>query len=118
MCVITLTMSWTASSQITGIDREQKVEIVRTLKDYPLVKLELKKTQELNSSLQKQNISLESLLTSYQEQNKDLRKIISITESQLNITEKQLKTSRKGNGLLFFGGGVVLGIGITAILLH
>jgi hypothetical protein len=115
--LITLSVSWTASSQITGISRDQKEQIVSTLQDYPLLKLELNKTAELNTNLNKLTDVLWDIIGNQEVVYQELVTKNEITEEQLRITKGQLKNAKKGDGLLYFGGGTLLGLllGLIAI---
>ena len=112
-----MSMSWTASSQITGISKEQKKEIVFALQDYPLVKKERDSLLVMNKRYFNIIERYESVDGLQEDKIRNLNKIIDNTEKQLELTERQLKAANKNSGWLHVAGGIAVGVGISAVLL-
>lgn len=103
--------SSTVFSQITGLSREQKVKIVSTLQDYPLVVEELEITKELLYVSKVLNQHLDERNSTLAKQNSILKDKNNLTEKQLEIYRMQQKATKSSTGekLLYFGSGVGLG---------
>lgn len=84
----------TLYSQITGISKEQKIEIVSTLKVYPLVLKDLDYYYELSESLQK---TIDILKAQIKEQNvfsDNLQWEVDLLTEQKKLYEKELKKKK------------------------
>lgn len=84
----------TLYSQITGISKEQKIEIVSTLKIYPLVLKDLDYYYELSESLQK---TIDILKAQIKEQNvfsDNLQWEVDLLTEQKKLYEKELKKKK------------------------
>lgn len=102
-----MSFSLTVSSQITGISKTQKQEVVKTLVAYPLVLSEVDVLKELSKS-QLKTISLleqtiqekDKVIANYQLQTQNY-------QSQIKLFNKQLK-KEKLNKFIVGGSGVAL----------
>ena len=102
---------WTQSSLITGIKKEQKLEIVSTLVSYPLVLEELYLTQDLLESCKKINLLYEQRLFNKDFQIENLNNQINAYEAQTKLFSRQLKKQRfKTFGVVGLGVLVVVGV--------
>ena len=106
--------SWTASSQITGISKDQKIEIVSTLISYPLVLNELDLTNKLLDNCKEINEIYTYKIVMYKENENLYKAQISNLEQQKKLFDAQLKKS-KNNQLKLIGIG--LATVVTTILI-
>lgn len=119
MCLAFLSVSWTASSQITGISKEQKQEIVFTLLDYPLVLKELSAKEKLYREVLNMNNLLNQKIDLYVEKDEAWQEKDEINQKEiktLNDIIDQQRKNDKNNNLLWFGGGTGFGV-ILALLI-
>ena len=118
MCLLIAIPSLTASSQITGIDRRQKQEIVSTLQDYPLVMQELELTKDLLINSELRNANLLSVNVTLRKERNQLELKNSLTNKQLEIYRDTQEVERTtfGDKLLLFGTGVGVGTVLVFIL--
>lgn len=108
----------TAYSQITGISREQKIEIVSTLQVYPLVLNELDLMNETIVKLQDINILFYQEIKNYEKQVSIYEELNARSEEQIEILKKQLKQNKKRGGWVIPTlSGVAIGI-ITGTMLN
>ena len=118
MCVIILIGNLTAYSQITGISREQKIEIVSTLQVYPLVLNELDLMNETIVKLQDINVLFYQEIKNYEKQVSIYEELNARSEEQIEILKKQLKQNKKRGGWVIPTlSGVAIGI-ITGTMLN
>ncbi len=108
-----MTASWTASSQITGISREQKIEVVSTLTAYPLVIKEIEIMDEMLQTCEQIKMLFYEQIKTSEETILKLENINDKSEEQIELLKKQLK-KKKGTGwivpvLVGAIGGVLLG---------
>ena len=112
--LLTLIVSSTAYSQITGISREQKVEIVSTIESYDAVLIEIDLTEQLLSQAREMNILLRKQLSLSDELNLNLKAQIETFEKQTELQNKELKKVKlKG---LATGGAGILAVVLMLIL--
>lgn len=107
-------LSSTALCQITGISRDQKIEIVSTLEIYPLI-LEQLELQATIISIHKESIKkYERQIELYENDISKLYQIKSNNEKHIRELEIQLKLFKKDSwlvpGLLGVVGGLVIGV--------
>jgi len=69
--VIIMIMNWTAYSQITGLDRDQKIQIVSTLQSYDAVLIEIDLTDQLLTQCKKLNLVYEQRIKLLEEINEN-----------------------------------------------
>src|SRR5688572_52251 len=102
-----LTESWTASSQITGISRDQKIEIVSTLETYPIVLKELDLHYEMLQRCEEiQDLYFEQV-QKCDDQILKLEAINSNNNEQIDLLREQLKKKKGGGWLVPVLVGVV-----------
>ena len=111
-------MSSTAYSQITGISREQKKEIVSTLQQYPIVVRELELTKNLLNQSVLKNEVLVSQNKSLKVKNENLLQRNELSEKQLEVYRRRqdIPNTPTGDRLLLFGSGVGVGTLIIFII--
>lgn len=94
------------------------MEIVSTLKDYPLIKRELNEVTELLRASNTQNAVLRTTITEMGKREAALELKNKITERQLRIREDELKAA--GNSLgekaVYATGGFTVGVLVILIL--
>lgn len=103
--MVTMMLSLTAYSQITGISTEQKKEIVKTLLDYPLVIEQLKVETEKNATLT-------SILTDEREKISIYQAIIQNKQGEINNHRKkerlyEQRIRRANSGLFVFASNPI-----------
>lgn len=110
-------LSSTVYSQITGIDRKQKQEIVSTLEAYPIVLQELNETQKLLSlsnekvsKLTTINNNLE-LALKYEVQKGEIK------DKQIDLVEKQLDSIKTSIGDKITYGVFGFSVGVITTLI-
>ena len=109
-----MSVSWTVSSQITGISKEIKKEVVSTLVAYPLVLNELKLTNEALGVCNEIRAIQESEITIRDSQINNLNSQIDILDKQNELFRQQLKKS-KGGTFKVAAIGVATIVGIILI---
>lgn len=107
--------SWTVSSQITGISREQKIEVVSTLIAYPLVLEELSLTNELLSECNEINRIQSERIGFYMDNEVLYKGQVKVLEDQIELYKKQLIRQKAKQGFIISAG--VVGI-IGAFLIN
>ena len=106
--------SWTASSQITGISKDQKIEVVSTLIAYPLILNELDLTNKLLNNCKEINEIYSEQINVYKENEKLYKAQIKVLEKQQNLFSVQLK-KEKLNKFKIAGVGVLALVGVILI---
>ncbi|MCP4053633.1 MAG: hypothetical protein GY739_11300 [Mesoflavibacter sp.] len=114
MFTVMMFISWTASSQITGISKDQKYEVVSTLIAYPLVLNELSLTNQLLTNCNELNKLYKLQIKTY-EDNEVLHKAqIKILKKQNKLFNTQLKKEKlnkfkiAGVGILAIAGAILI----------
>lgn len=110
MFLLTLTVSWTASSQITGIDRDQKIQIVSTIESYDAVIVEIGLTNKLLAQCEELNLLYKSQITL-----KD--KLINNLEAQIEAYNKTVEYQDKEIKRQRFKGMLTGTTGIIAVII-
>ena len=110
MFLLTLTVSWTASSQITGIDRDQKIQIVSTIESYDAVIVEIGLTNKLLAQCEELNSLYKSQITL-----KD--KLINNLEAQIEAYNKTVEYQDKEIKRQRFKGMLTGTTGIIAVII-
>jgi hypothetical protein len=111
-----MSVNWTASCQITGISKEQKIEIVTTLKVYPLVLKDLDYYYELSNSLQKTIDLLKAQITEQNIFSDNLQLQVDLLSEQKKLYEEELR--RKKSHLYLFANMPLNSINPEALLLY
>lgn len=108
----------TGIGKVEGLSREQKLEIVSTLKDYPLVKQELQRVTDLLQTSNTQNALLRTTIDQLKMGIADLELKNSITEKQLRIREEELEAAGTtfGEKVTYITGGFTVGAIVILIL--
>lgn len=105
-----------AQSPITGISKEQKIEVVSTLVAYPLVLNELELTNQLLESSRELVKALETQLQLKEQQILLLENSNDLSNRQIQLLQEQLKIHKKSNWELPLTIGIVIGL-VGGILL-
>lgn len=111
--LLMLSVSWTASSQITGLSQEQKVQIVSAIESYEAVKIELDLTHSLLSECNALLDMYKRRLTIKDKMILNLENQISNYKSMSETYELQIKKERRKNWILGGSGVLLLVIGIV-----
>lgn len=114
LLLLILTGSSTAYSQITGLKRGQKVEIVSTLESYDAVLIEIDLTEQLLGQCNEMNDLLRKQLSVTEELNKNLKAQINTYEEQNDVQKKQLKSVKRKAKI---GLAIGIGIGILGLII-
>ena len=105
-----LIVNWTSTSQVTGLKRETKIDIVSDLQSYGLTLDKLDLTNELLLSCKKINEIQEQQLLVKDKQINNLKGQISGLEQQKKLFKKQLTAEK-------MKASKIGGLGIVAILI-
>jgi len=105
---LTLIVSSTAYSQITGLDREQKIQIVSGLESYGAILIEVDLTQQLLGQCNEINRLLEEQLKTKDEIIDNLKKQIEGYQKEVNIQDDEIRKQRKKNLVTVAGGAGLL----------
>lgn len=104
LSLLTLTLCSTAYSQITGLSREQKVEIVTGLKSYDAVIIEIDLKDQLLEQCKEINKILEKQLSNRDEVIINLQAQIKTYEDQVDVQDIQIRKQKKKNFMTVAGG--------------
>lgn len=107
--------SWTAFSQITGISKEQKIEIVSTLEAYPIVLQQVKIQSDIIFNYEKIVKDNERQLILCDEETNKLQEVISNDKKIIDNLNLQLKSAKKEGWEIPTLVGMLLGILFTNI---
>lgn len=108
--------SWIASSQISGLEIQQKQEIVTALIEYPFLKQQVSAEAQLRIYAKQALKDLESIITSKDKQIQNLEEINKLLQKQVDLSNEQLKVKNKSNGWIWLLTGLATGI-TTGVLL-
>lgn len=107
LLLLTLTVSLTAYSQISGLSREQKVEIVSALESYDAVVIEIDLTQQLLSQCNEINLLLKAQLSTKDEIIRNLEEQIKTFEKEVDVQNSEIR-KQKRKGFITMAGGAGL----------
>ena len=107
LLVVILQGNLTAYSQITGIDRETKVEIVSTIKSYDAVLIELDLTNDLLKEVRKLNELYLNQITIKNELILNLESQIITHRDENNVLGFEVKR-QKAKSLFIGGSGIII----------
>ena len=108
LLLLTLTGSWTANCQITGIDREQKIEIVSTLETYDAIIIELNLTEQLLSQAREMIVLLEKQLDGKDKMILNLQGQIDTFNEQVTIQDIEIRKEKRKKSLIILGGAILV----------
>lgn len=108
--------SWIASSQILGLEIQQKQEIVTALIEYPFLKQQVSAEAQLRIYAKKALKDLESIITSKDKQIQNLEEINKLLQKQVDLSNEQLKIKNKSNGWIWFLSGLATGVTAGVLL--
>lgn len=108
--------SWIASSQISGLEIQQKQEIVTALIEYTFLKQQVSAEAQLRIYAKQALKDLESIITSKDKQIQNLEEINKLLQKQVDLSNEQLKVKNKSNGWIWLLTGLATGI-TTGVLL-
>lgn len=107
--------SWTAFSQITGISKDQKIEIVSTLEAYPIVLQQVKIQSDIIVNYEKIVKDNARQLSLCDDETNKLQEVIFNNEKQIDNLNLQLKSAKKGGWEIPLSIGFLLGVIFTNI---
>ncbi len=108
LLLLTLTINSTAYSQITGISREQKVEIVSTIQTYEAVLIEINLHEQLLGQAREMIALLEKQLIVKDKMLLNLEAQIKTYNEQINVQDKEIRKEKFKNVLIGSSGLVLV----------
>jgi hypothetical protein len=109
LLALTLTVSSTAFSQITGLEREQKIAIVSTIESYDAILIEIDLHEQLLDACKEMEVLLRQQLLNKDEYIYTLKEQIKGYQKEVNLQDKAIRSQKlKGNILIGAGVGLLI----------
>jgi hypothetical protein len=108
LLALTLFVSSTAYSQITGLDREQKVAIVSTIESYDAILIEVDLQEQLLTACKQMEVLLRQQLNLKDEIIYTLKDQIKGYKEEVGVQNKKIRSQKLKNGVLISGAAGLL----------